>query len=295
MDVSIIIVNYNTVDLLVDAIASVISKTEGISYEVIVVDNASRDDSESIVARTFQERVRYVRLDRNIGFGRANNKGIELARGRNIFLLNPDTLLVNNAVKILSDYLDNDPRTGACGGNLYTADMQPATSFERYLPSLGLAVAELLHLYDSNKHQFNHTGKPMKVGYISGADMMLKKEVLDKVGYFDPDFFMYAEETELSYRIRKAGYISVSVPESKIIHLEGQSFREISPRRIKMQFSGRSLYFRKRYGKSGAWIFEKIKWLEANLYILVFRILRKDQVRKEWQVYKSAITSGPEA
>lgn len=281
-DVSVIIVNYNTVNLLCDAVASVLEKTEGVEFEIIVVDNASSDNAEQIVADRFGENVRFLALSRNVGFGRANNEGIKMASGRYVFLLNPDTLLVNNAIKILAGYLDEHSEVGVCGGNLYSEEEMPATSYERYLPSLWLLFMECLHLYNGGKYQFNHTGKPKKVGYISGADMMIRREALEKAGVFDPDFFMYAEETELSYRIRKAGYVSISVPEAKIIHLEGKSIR-FSERRIRMQFEGRRLYFRKRYGAWGAVLFSLLLKLAAIGYIVVFMITGKKELCEQWK------------
>lgn len=106
MDVSIIIVNYKTACLLANAVESIFDKTTGVDFEVIVVDNASGDDCGSLLARKFKGRVTYVGLNENIGFGRANNEGARLAKGRNLFFLNPDTILLNNAVKLLSNYLD---------------------------------------------------------------------------------------------------------------------------------------------------------------------------------------------
>ena len=135
MDVSVIIVNYKTSQLLVQAIDSILDKTEDIVYEIIVVDNHSQDDSERVVHERYGNRVTYLPLAENVGFGRANNEGLRIARGRNILFLNPDTILVNNAVRILSDYLDSHPDTGAVGGNLYTAD-SAAQRFVQSCPSL---------------------------------------------------------------------------------------------------------------------------------------------------------------
>ena len=118
MDVSVIIVNYKTSQLLVQAIDSILDKTEDIVYEIIVVDNHSQDDSERVVHERYGNQVTYLPLAENVGFGRANNEGLRIVRGRNILFLNPDTILVNNAVRILSDYLDSHPDTGAVGGNL---------------------------------------------------------------------------------------------------------------------------------------------------------------------------------
>ena len=139
MDVSVIIVNYKTVPLILDCLESLRAKTKGITYEVIVVDNNSGDDFQERILERFPE-VQCLPLPENVGFGRANNEGLKIAKGRNIFFLNPDTLLLNNAIKILSDYLDGHPQVGACGGNLYDAEMKnhpwygllPLNSLPRY-------------------------------------------------------------------------------------------------------------------------------------------------------------------
>lgn len=287
VDVSIIVVNYNTTALVCDALESLYRCTREIEYEVIVVDNASRDSLQAIYDRF--PIVQVLVLNENVGFGRANNEGIKLAQGRNIFLLNPDTVLLNNAVKILSDYLDTHPQVGVCGGNLYSKDMLPAMSYEKRLPSLSVLCLETLHLYAPHKNYFNYGELPIEVGYITGADMMIRHEILKRVGGFDADFFMYAEEVELSYRIKKAGYSSMSVPQAKIVHLEGKSF-EFSEKRMRMQFNGRKLYFQKRYGYFGAWFFSFMKRILIYQYIIIFCLRKRPDLVKQWKHVLSIMT-----
>lgn len=246
-DVSIVIVNYKTVPLILNCLESVYEKADGISYEVIVVDNNSADDFQKRIQAEYPE-VKCLPLSENVGFGRANNEGLKIASGRNIFFLNPDALLLNNAVKILSDFLDAHLEVGVCGGNLYDEEMNPTHSYRMCLPGIYWELNGLFHgLPDAirwgRNAQFNHTDKPRNVGYITGADMMVRRKVLDKVGSFSPKFFMYYEETELTYRIRKAGYKIVSVPEAEIQHLEGKSFEKAkSRRRIELLERGRKQY-----------------------------------------------------
>jgi GT2 family glycosyltransferase len=225
MDVSIIIVNYNTRKLTAECLASVFDKTRGVEFEAVVVDNDSRDGSPEQFAA--DSRITFIPSGGNIGFGRANNRGIEVATGRNILFLNPDTLLLNNAIKILSDFLDEHPRAGACGGNLYQSDHGPNLSFFRLFPATGdwnfIFSSVYSRLFFRNNGFFNHTGKPLPVAFVSGADMMVKHAVLKEIGRFDEDFFMYFEEAELSWRIRRKGYGIYSVPAAKIMHLGKQS------------------------------------------------------------------------
>jgi GT2 family glycosyltransferase len=134
MDVSIIIVSYNTKALLKQCLVSVFEKTHDIRFEVIVVDNASHDGSPQMVREEFPG-VRLVESE-NKGFGHANNVGTKHAKGKYLFLLSPDTIVLNNAVKILFDFIDRHPNVGICGGNLFDADKKPALSYQMFLPSI---------------------------------------------------------------------------------------------------------------------------------------------------------------
>lgn len=251
IDVTIIIVNYKTIKLLIDAINSLLDKTERIVYEIIVVDNHSEDDTEQILKEYYCDRVVYLPLLENMGFGRANNEGVKIATGRNIFFLNPDTVLINNAVEILSDYLDKHLDTAIVGGNLYTVDMRPNTSFSRVLPGIFDEIDKVFFRMFSRIRfgrsiYFNYDERPLSVGFICGADLMIRREVFDQMEGFDPDFFMYYEETELSWRIKRKGYKIVNVPQAKIIHLEGKSFNQKYERELKI-FRSRRIYYEKTH------------------------------------------------
>ena len=286
-DVSIIFINYNTVNFLVDAIDSVLYHTTDIGYEIIVVDNHSSDNSQAILDERYGKKALYLSLKENIGFGRANNEGIKIARGRNIFLLNPDTVLQNNAVKILSDYLDTQIEVGVCGGNLFDGNGNPAYSFTREFPSLyGGIMAFVSGLYANISGQireFNYGSRPIKVACITGADMMIRKIVLEKTGVFDADFFMYAEEVELSVRIRRKGYKIVNVPQARITHLEGKSI-ELNEKRIRLQLEGRKLFFRKTYSSFYGKLVKSEYYILALLRMCIFRLTRNKQKSDEWQL-----------
>ena len=174
MDTSVIIVNYKTADLVVECIKSIIKFTTGLSYEVIVVDNNSSDGCGETLKSEFPEarNIKFVQLEVNKGFGLANNAGFSVASGRNLLCLNPDTLLLNNAVKTLSDFIDSHSDVGACGGNLFDADMKPTQSFFRNLPSLVwnlslLTFRKVEKLVYRGNVTFNHTARPIEVGYVT--------------------------------------------------------------------------------------------------------------------------------
>lgn len=230
IEVSIIIVNYNTLELTKNTINSVIEKTKNLKYEIILIDNASIDGSVEFFEKEYKNKIIFIKNNENLGFGKANNKGIEIARGKYVFLLNPDTLLINNAIKILFDFMEKNENCGICGGNLYDLKMKPMHSYKQRIPSLKTEIDDNLNLMRKiytkllmKRTDFNYTEKNLEVGYITGADMFIRKKVLEESGYFDEDFFMYCEESELTLRIKKLGYKVISVPKAKIIHLESKS------------------------------------------------------------------------
>jgi len=204
MDVSIIIVNYNTKDLLINCINSIYTNTTGILFEIIVVDNNSNDGSEFVIKNKFPD-VIFIQSGSNLGFGLANNIGIEKSKGEFVFLLNSDTIIINNAIKILYKSFEN-LSIGACGGNLFDSNNSPTVSFFRIMPGflneIDMCIGGLYSKILFRKNIFfNHSKNLIELkGYISGADLMIRKSVLNKIGLFSPRFFLYFEEVELQYR-----------------------------------------------------------------------------------------------
>lgn len=286
MDVSVIIVNYYCAQMTIDCIRSVFEKTRTASFEVIVVDNASGDGSAELLRQTFGNLIQVVESEENLGFGKANNLGARHASGEYLFLLNPDTILLSDAIGILRDYLRQHPQVGVAGGNLYAPDMTPAPSFclafddlqrERrnagwaYL--IGSKVRTKLGIRGKMK-EFNFSDREKQVAYIFGADMMLPKRLFDEVGGFDPAFFMYGEEEELTWRITQRGYRVMSVPQARIIHLEGATTSEthaFSERQFRMRMNGTLTYYQKRFGDAGAAEFFRLR---TRRYDRLMRIAR---------------------
>lgn len=288
MDVSIIIVNYNTVSLLIDAIDSVLEKTKDVVYEIIVVDNNSEDNSQFIIGQRYNAQVKYMALAENIGFGRANNKGIEIAKGRNVFLLNPDTILQNNAVKILSDFLDENSLVGVVGANLYNDDGTYQPSFSQMYPSLKVELSNLFHLmFLQNKQCINETDHAIQTQSVVGAAMMIKKEVIKKVGVFNPKFFMYGEEEEWCNRIRKVGFLIFNMPSAKITHLDGKSF-QFSENRLKRRLDGMRTLYSVSYNSFYCTILKLVEYTTIVSRLIIFKILKKDEKIQYWSfMYKN--------
>ncbi|MEE8826062.1 MAG: glycosyltransferase family 2 protein [Eubacteriales bacterium] len=300
MDVSILIINYRTPELVADCVRSVIEKTEDVSYEIIVVDNGSGDGSLQKMKSTLPESVRLIDAGHNLGFGRANNLAARYASGTYLFLLNSDTLLRNDAVSILFRYMEQNRSCGIAGGNLFSADGSPAGSFCRSFDSPesvrraaswnGIVTGirerrrrdrlpenERAHLLaDQN---FNTSGCAEEVAYVFGADLMISRSLFEELGGFDRDFFMYAEESELSFRVRKKGRAVMSVPEAEIIHLDGGSFGGqpgFKSRQYAMRQLGKMLFFEKCYGQESADLYRRMKRAELRRMYLLARLFRRE-------------------
>jgi len=277
LKVSIIIVNYKTKDLLAGAIESVKRTVIGCDYEIIVVDNASGDGTEEVLTARFPEAL-FIPLSENVGFGRANNAGAKIASGEYLFLLNSDTEVLNDAISILAKYLDENPACVACGGNLVSFEGTPMHSFETSFPNPLTDFRRFSELLPGairpRRREYNESGRPMKVAYVTGADMMIRSSVFREVGGFDPVFFMYYEETDLSLRLTRAGYDIVSVPEARIAHLKGASLANLM-NSSDHYYRSKYYYVRKNFGKWGVWISHLVFTLFCFLKIAFYALLRK--------------------
>lgn len=230
MNVSIIIVNYNTLHVLKPCLDSITEQTIGIDYEIIVVDNGSTDGSKD--ALTEDKRIVFIPTGENLGFGRANNKGLEQAKGKYVFFLNSDTLLKNNAIKMLYDFAEHyQGRLGALGciledrqGNrIHSYGKFPKMS-DDFRKFLWVPILKGLHLY--RQPVINYPEQWMKVDYITGADLFVSRQVLDECGSFHPAFFMYYEESEMEHRFKMHGYDNVILNGPRIVHLEGEGGKD---------------------------------------------------------------------
>lgn len=276
--VSIIIVNYNTVDLTRDCINSIFALTKDIAFEVILVDNSSTDGSKEFFQN--DSRIKYIYSDENLGFGGGNNLGAQVASGKYLLFLNPDTVLLNNAVKMLAKFMDANPNASACGGNLYDVDGKPTLSFRRYLPGirweLNLISAGIFDklLFGVNSI-FNHTNNHLEVGYITGADLMVPRNLFLGCNGFSKDFFMYYEETDLCFRISQCDRKIFSVPNARIMHLEGKSFSsELAQKRRNIVENGYQTYRRKNYNsiqKIVGGFIHQLYLISKNVYYSLYR------------------------
>lgn len=269
MDVSIIIVNYNTSELLKGCLTSLINKTTDLEYEIIVVDNASKDNSLEMIYKYFPQ-VKLIESKENLGFGMANNRGAEIANGKYLFLLNTDTILINNAIKIFLDFMEeeNSRNIAACGGNLFKIDNSPNFSYSLHFPSIFSVICYKGHIpFLLNNENFNKSGKTKDVAIIIGADLFIRKIIFNELKGFDTSFFMYVEDGELLYRIKKMKYRVVSNPKAEIIHLQGASSSNIF--KLKMEIASYIIYFRKHYGDNTVAIYKAVEFLFSFLKLII--------------------------
>ena len=171
MDVSIIVVNYNTEKLILNCLDSIYEKTEGLDFEIIVVDNNSPNKPQVLKV---DSRIEYIQSETNLGFGKANNLGAQYAKGKYLFCLNPDTILINNAVKELYKFMIEHKDIGICGANLYQANMSAGHSYEMLSPGIRQEIINSRHCSSKRYNEdFNITNSPKEVAHVVGAALMI--------------------------------------------------------------------------------------------------------------------------
>ena len=286
MELSIIIVNYNVKHFLEQCLKSIYKALNEIEAEIIVVDNNSVDGSLNLIREKFKE-VILVSNKKNSGFSVANNQGIKMAKGNNILLLNPDTIVQEDTFIKCLEFLDNHKDAGALGVKMYDGNGRFLPESKRGLPTPIVAfykIFGLAYLFPQSKVFGNyHLGflsknKDHKVDILSGAFMMIKKEVLEKVGPLDEAFFMYGEDIDLSYRIKKAGYENYYFSQTNIIHYKGESTKKSSINYVFVFYRAMVIFAEKHFSKQNVKTFSSLIniaiYLRASI-ALTQRILKR--------------------
>lgn len=257
VDLSVVILNWNACDFLVDALRSIQSQPWQRAIEVIVVDNNSQiDSSVETVRRDFPD-ITLIAHDKNIGFARGNNLGFEHARGRHILFLNPDTIVHDGALDVLTEWMDTHPDVGACGPKLLNIDgsLQPSC---RAFPSVGAGFFRntfLGRMFPNNPwtraylmQGFSHD-KEADVDWLSGSALLVRREAFEKIGGWDGDYFMYCEDVDLCFRLKEHGWRRMYVPSTTITHRIGGSSDWAQGAMIRQHHGSMLLFFRKHYMK----------------------------------------------
>jgi len=248
MDISFIIVNFNTRELLRECLKSILATVEDLAYEVFVVDNGSTDGSVEMVRAEFPT-VQLIANSQNRGFAAANNQALRLMAGRYAFLLNSDAYLTPQAVKELFQFMEDHPEAAMAGGQLLNRDGSKQRSFASFPTLLTLLLNETLleYLFPRKYPGKRHCYKgPLEVDSLIGAAMMVRKKAIEEVGVLDERYFFFFEETDWAHAMRKAGWKIYHVPTAFIYHFQGSSIGKAWEPRYEF-YRSRYLYFRKWY------------------------------------------------
>jgi GT2 family glycosyltransferase len=279
-DVSIIIVSWNSAELIIPCVRSIEEKTRNVGYEVIVVDNGSMDGSADRIRKVLPKR-RLIRNSTNLGFARAVNHALEAITGRYAFLLNPDVLFQNDAVSILSSFLDGNPGAGIAGGKLFNPDGTPGVSFGRF-PAFKDAVKRSLGGSPNYGAPFDPAqASPGNVDWISGADLMIRSELFKRLGGLDPSYFFSFEDVDLCLRAAQLGQTSHFIPDAEIIHLHPHGFKG-SGSGFRIHFYTSEFQFFKKHCRFSFFVFILywIRWAGFWLKRTVRKRHRRDEYEK---------------
>lgn len=298
MDIAVIVVNYGTADLAMAAVQSVLDRHHGgRSVEVHLVDNASPSDDAKRFAQTHEargwgDRVTLWPETENHGFGRGNNVVLDALAKRDtppryVFLLNPDAALDNETLDILANYMEAHLKTAICGVSILRENGAKVVAAFRF-PSLktetlqALGIGRVIKMFSASEVALPPDQPEGSVDWITGAGFMARFSTLCETGFFDPDFFLYYEETELMWRVRQAGYDIVYLPEARIIHAAGAATGQGSEKKSHRAspvylYDSWRLFFVKTHGISYARRVALIRWLMASVSLALRGLMRRPQ------------------
>jgi GT2 family glycosyltransferase len=309
MDCSIIIINYKSTQLVLDCVASIYAQTNKYSFEIIVVDNDSKDDC-GVQLQTHFPDVIWLPLDYNSGFARANNAGMEIAKGRYMLILNADTIILNNAIDLNIQLMDENKDAVGCGIQLLNNDGSNQISGAHFvkgglntllpLPYIGRLVRYLGYTFKTTVPSVQTVNKTIAVDWVVGAYMLIRKDVLPQSGLFDADFFMYAEEIEWCSRLRKQGKLLL-FSEPKIIHIgggtssdyyntsENENSKNLWNRKGRQIIISNMLRIRKQFGVGWWFLMTAAYSAEIPFFaicLLVDKIIHRGKGKYTWRNWK---------
>lgn len=277
MKISIIIINYNTQKLLADCLKSIYQNQPKFKFEIIVADNASQDGSSEMVKQDFPK-ARLLKNKSNLGFARANNQAAKISRGEYLLFLNSDTIIVNQALEKMADFLDQNSQIGIIGPKLVSKNHRVQSHIIGYQldlwGSLKNKLMEFLGKFFSESKGFQKIAshwnleywgwsKPRSVDWVTGAALMVRKKLFSQIHGFDAKFFMYFEDQDLCLKAKKRNYQIYALPKAKIIHLSGQSFKD-NFERLKAYRQSQKYFIIKNFGAFQEIIFRYLRKIVQN-------------------------------
>jgi GT2 family glycosyltransferase len=260
MKLTIVIVNYNVKYFLEQCLYAATKAATKVSSEIIVVDNDSVDGSCQMVTEKFPEVIMIANKE-NLGFSKANNQAIRIAKGEYILLLNPDTVVEEDCFMKIVQFMDKTPDAGGLGVKMIDGKGRFLPESKRGLPTPEVAFWKMFgfsSLFPRSKrfgrYHLGYLDKDQihEVDVLAGAFMLLRRETLDKVGLLDEDYFMYGEDIDLSYRITKGGYKNYYFPETTILHYKGESTKKGSINYVKVFYNAMIIFAKKHFSKGNA-------------------------------------------
>ena len=271
LDLSILIVSYNTKELLLKCLGSIVESILYFTFEIIVIDNNSSDGTIEAICKNYPQ-VKIIVNKENVGFAKANNQGISLGKGRYYLLLNPDTMLLSQAIDSIVDFLDKNNDVGILGPKLLHSNFSEQISVKKFPFPIGefmqsIFLDKIIPKYFNAKFRDSFFGpnKPTKVDWVTGACLAIRRQVIEDTGLLDEHFFLYYEEVDFCYRAKKAGWKIYFYPSAKIIHIGGQSTKENEVFSLVAGYKSKLYFLKKHYSA------EKIIAIEACT-ILGFRL-----------------------
>lgn len=295
MDLSVIIVNWNTRDLLAQCLQSVYDTVQGLEYDVFVVDNGSGDGSAAMVREQFPN-VRLMENSENVGFARANNQAIRASGGEFVVLLNSDARVMGDCICKLRHLMEERSEVGICGPRLTFPDGRPQNACGP-LPSL---ASEVMSLFGLDRLDLGNRGRGdssqlrVETGCVSGACMMVRRRVFEGVGLLDEEYFMFSEEIDFCYRANKAGWKVAHVPGALAIHVAGGS-TGVTAERILRLYRGKLRYFYKHQGDRAHRVLlaaMRVATAVKTVWYALLRALSLGRVRKDalWRDVAKGLT-----
>ena len=259
MDLSVVIVNYQTFELTKNTINSIFEYDYPFELEVIVVDNASSDDSMSRLQDYFGDRVRFIASAENNGFAAGNNQALRVVESRYVLLLNSDTIVWENTLESIYNYMEDHKDVGACGCRVLLENGELDKACKRSFPNVKNSFFRLFHIpTNSADDNYNLDNLPddeiYEIDCLTGAFMFMRKEALDTAGLLDETFFMYGEDIDLCYRIKNSGWKIIYYGESKITHLKGASSKKQKSKLIYEFYRAMYIYYKKHHAEESSFI-----------------------------------------
>ncbi len=283
MDLSVILLNYNTKELTRKCLQSVFASKTSYQFEVILADNGSKDGSVEMIRSEFSQ-VKVIENKANLGFSKGNNVAIRQATGKYVLLLNTDTVVKPDAIDASIKYLDEHPNVGILGAKVLLPDGRLDQACRRNFPNPWNSFLRLFGLKKFSNYNINAPiDQEMEVDAVMGAYLMIRKSVIDKIGLLDEDYFMYGEDLDWCWQTKQSGYKVMYYPKAEIIHYKYGSSQLIPFGTIKMAHNAMKIFYRKHYAQEHNWLFNQFIYLGINLRM--FLVLGVNVFRKKKSVH----------